>query len=83
MIWNTNMSEAPRGATKTIKITHWKSGEPFTKDITIKKTILISVSGEVILSYWSDLRNTWCGISGDETPDAWMDWPEPYVKQTW
>jgi hypothetical protein len=79
MTWNTNMSDAPRGATETKEITHWKSGKPFTKDITIKRPILLSVSGEVIQSYWSDLRNTWCGISDDETPDAWMLWPDAYV----
>ena len=81
MTWNTNMEEAPKGATETKTYTHWKSGKPYDKEYTIKKPVILSVSGEVIQSFWSELRGTWSGTSETELPDAWMVWPEPYVKQ--
>jgi hypothetical protein len=81
MTWNTNMEEAPKGATETKTYTHWKSGKPYDMEHTSKKPIILSVSGEVIQSFWSDLRGAWSGTSETELPDAWMAWPEPYVKQ--
>jgi hypothetical protein len=81
MTWNTNMEDAPKGATETRAYTHWKSNKPYDIDHTSKKPILLSVSGQTIQSFWSELRGTWSGISKEEVPDAWMAWPEPYVKQ--
>ena len=78
MEWNTNMDEAPKEATVTRKYTHHTSARSFTKSITSKVPVLISVNGQVIESLWSTMRGTWSGISDDEVPDAWMAWPEPY-----
>ena len=82
MKWNTNMDEAPRGDFELKKYTHWKSGEPYTRELRVRKPILISVSGEVLNSFWSDIREHWVGCADEEMPDAWMHWPEPYVKET-
>ncbi|MEO1538513.1 MAG: hypothetical protein AAFR73_12370 [Pseudomonadota bacterium] len=78
MTWNTDMSTAPKGKTEKVTMTHHRNGKTFTKDITVKVPLLLSVSVQVIKSFWSESREQWSGVATDETPDAWMPWPEPY-----
>jgi hypothetical protein len=74
MTWNTDMTAAPRGETKQLRLSDGKG----TREITVKVPLLISAGGEAYLSYWSDKRGQWVGLATGEKADAWMPWPKGY-----
>ena len=76
--WRTDLNNAPKNETTEKEYTHYKTGKPFTKAITLRIPVLISVGGLVIMSFWSEERQQWAGVGDNEKPDAWQPWPEPY-----
>jgi hypothetical protein len=80
MTWNTDMTAAPRGETKQVRLPEKQGGG--YRDVTVKVPILISSGGEVYQTYWSEKRGQWMGLSDKETADAWQPWPQPYEAKT-
>jgi hypothetical protein len=74
MTWNTDMTAAPRGETKQVRLADDKG----TREITVKVPVLISAGGEAYASYWSEKRGQWSGLATGEKADAWMPWPKGY-----
>jgi hypothetical protein len=79
--WRTDFENAPKNDTQEKEYTHHKTGNPFTKIITLKVPIIISVGDLVIMSFWSVDREQWSGLADGEKPDAWMSWPKPYGQE--
>jgi hypothetical protein len=75
MTWNTDMTAAPRGETKQVRLSDKHCG---TREITVKVPLLISAGGEAYASYWSEKRGQWSGLAKGEKADAWMLWPKGY-----
>ena len=76
--WRTDFENAPKNETVEKEYTHHKTDKPFTKVMTLRVPLLISVDGIVITSFWSKERQQWSGLADGEKPDAWQPWPEPY-----
>lgn len=76
--WRTDFENAPKNETIEKEYTHHNSGKIFSKSITMKVPVIISVGGLVIYSFWSETRQQWSGVADSEKPDAWQPWPKPY-----
>lgn len=74
MIWNHDMSAAPKGQTVQRMVTTTqgdKSYEAFEPDYVI----LASKCGKVGKSYWLPMEDRWAGFQPGEEVRAWMPWP--------
>lgn len=81
MAWRRDIENAPKGGTKELTLTHHRSKGSFTKTITVREQILLSVGNQVIPSFWSTTRNHWVGLATGQEPDAWQPWPEPFKPE--
>lgn len=81
MTWQTDFTNAPKGTVRLIQITHHKGDTAFTKEVTQKVPVLLSVGKEVIQSHWVEKQGRWSGLATGQEPDAWQAWPEPFVKE--
>ena len=79
--WRKDFENAPKNHTQEKEYTHYKSGKPFSKVITSKVPVILSVDGVVIMSFWSESRQQWTGLADGEKPDAWQPWPKPYGQE--
>jgi hypothetical protein len=74
MTWNRDMSRAPRGNTKQVRLSDKHNG---TREVTVKVPVIISSGDSVILSSWSEKRGQWVGLADGEDADGWLPWPDP------
>jgi hypothetical protein len=74
MTWNTDMTAAPRGKTKQVRLSDGKG----TREIKVIVPVIISARGEAYFSFWSESRGQWSGLATGEKADAWMPWPKGY-----
>ena len=75
MIWDTDISKAPKGRTVTRYVTHDK-GRTAYDSFEQDHIIAASSCGKVTRSYWIPKEGRWCMFTKENPPIAWMPWPE-------
>ena len=78
MAWNYDMSQAPRGETKTVTRTIGKNTVEITEHLPAK-IIAGGACGVVTVSYWVMAAERWAMFTKEVPPIAWQPWPEPAV----
>lgn len=74
MIWNFDISQAPRGRYVTATRNNGK-GDWTAEVFEPAEVILATKCGKVTKSRWLPEENRWLMLAAGEQPIAWQDWP--------
>lgn len=80
MAWNFDMSQAPKGVTKTYTST--LKGQKVSREVHVPENIIAAGNdGVVTVSYWVEKQQRWNMFSKDTPPLAWQPFPEHPHKE--
>lgn len=75
MQWNFDLSQAPKGTTKTTTVVI--KGKELTREAHVPEVILAAGNeGVVTFSYWVEKHQRWAMFTKDVPPLAWMPMPK-------